>query len=414
VKRISGRHKNLARSVLLSLQILAAHRLRTALSVSGLLVGVSAVIVMMAVGAGAERRVIERVRAMGTDLLVVSAAPAPAVAGRRRQQATLTTLRATDAAAIADHTLLALAAAPAVTRPVVARWEGRNAPTTVLGTTSTGLDIRGMRTETGRLFDESEDRERRRVALLGPTVARNLFGGVDPIGREVRLGSVPFDVIGVLRARGTDVAGTDLDQVIVIPLETAMRRVLNIPYVHTLYVQARSSDHLDVLESEVREILGRRYRRRSGTPELFVVQNQAVLLRTERGAARAMSQLIVGTAGLGLLVGGIGILAVMLISVRERMHEIGLRRAVGARRKDIRLQFVLESALLAAAGGAAGVVVGLVAAAAAAALGPWELVLSWRAALLGLACSTLLGLAVGVIPATRASRLQPVDALRAD
>lgn len=405
--------RRLLRGLRLSVRILAAHRLRTGLSVSGLLVGVAAVMVMAAVGEGAERGVLARVRAMGTDLLVVTPAPAPRLAGRTRQLATVTTLRAADAAAIAEEVARAQAAAPAVIRPVVAHFEGRNVPTTLLGTTPAGLGIRNLRPATGRLFDQVEDQERRRVALLGPTIAEALFGTDDPVGREIRLGAVPVDVIGVLERRGTDVAGSDLDHVVVVPLQTAMRRVLNVPYVHALYVQARSSADLPALEAEVRGVLDRRHPRRAGTPEPFLVQNQAVLLRTERGAARALNRLIVTTGFLALLVGGIGILATMLLSVRERVREIGLRRAVGARGRDIRLQFLLESGLLAAAGGASGVVVGLVVAALAAVVGPWDLVLSWRAGLLGLASSTALGLTVGVIPAARASRLQPIDALRA-
>ena len=402
------------RGLLLSLQLLAAHRLRTALSVSGLIVGVAAVMVMVAVGEGAERRVLDRMRAMGTNLLVVSAAPAPRVAGRPRQVDVDTTLRAGDASAIARESVLALAAAPAVNQSVVVRWEGLNNKTTLTGTTADGLRIRNIRAEAGRLFDDQADRGRRRVALLGPTVVQNLFAGVDPVGRVVRVGSVPFEVIGVTRLRGVDPAGADLDDLVVIPLETAMRRVLNIPYVHTLFVQARSSADLERLESEVRHILGRRRAVRSGIPEPFIIQNQAVLLRTERGAALAMNRLIVGVAALALLVGGVGILAVMLISVRERTREIGLRRAVGAKRTDIQAQFVLEAAMLGAAGGAAGVIVGLVAAGGVAIFGPWELVVSWRAALLGLGCSTLLALAVGAIPAMRAARLEPILALRAE
>lgn len=246
------------RGLLLSLQLLAAHRLRTALSVSGLIVGVAAVMVMVAVGEGAERRVLDRMRAMGTNLLVVSAAPAPRVAGRPRQVDVDTTLRAGDASAIARESVLALAAAPAVNQSVVVRWEGLNNKTTLTGTTADGLRIRNIRAESGRLFDDQADRGRRRVALLGPTVVQNLFAGVDPVGRVVRVGSVPFEVIGVTRLRGVDPAGADLDDLVVIPLETAIRRVLNIPYVHTLFVQARSSADLERLESEVRDILGRR------------------------------------------------------------------------------------------------------------------------------------------------------------
>jgi putative ABC transport system permease protein len=282
------------------------------------------------------------------------------------------------------------------------------------GTTAEGLRIRNVSAASGRLFDDQDDHERRRVALLGPTVVRSLFGGVDPVGRVVRVGNVPFEVVGVTRARGVDPVGIDLDDLVVVPFETATRRLLNIAYVHTLFVQARSSADLIALERDVREILDSRRAGRSGMLDPFVIQNQATLLRTERGAARAMNQLIVGVALLALLAGGIGILVVMLMSVRERTREIGLRRALGAKRRDIQLQFVLESAMLAAGGGLAGVVVGLAVAGGAAILGPWDLVVSWRAAGLGVGCSTILGLAVGAIPAARAARLEPIAALRAE
>ncbi len=404
--------RRLARGLPLSIQLLAAHRLRTAVSVSGLSVGVAALMVMVAAGQAAERRVLDRVRAMGTNVLVVAAAPAPRVAGRSRQVATLTQLRPADADAVAQATRLAAAAAPMVNRVLAAHWEGRNTTVTVTGTTVDGLRIRAIQAAAGQLFDESDDVERRRVALVGRTVARNLFGDAHPVGLQVRLGNVPFDVIGVMRPRGTDVGGTDLDNVIVVPLGTALRRVLNIPYVHALFVQARRTADLAALEAEVREILLRRHRVRSGMPEPFVIQNQAVLLRTERGAARAMQRLTAGVGMLVLAVGALGILAVMSMAVRERTSEIGARRTVGARRRDIRLQFLVESAILAGAGGTAGVALGIIGAALAAFLGPWDLMVSWRAAALGVVCSTVLGLAVGVIPAARAARLDPIQALR--
>jgi putative ABC transport system permease protein len=408
------RRRRLTRGLLLSLQLLAAHRLRTALSVSGLLVGVAAVIVMVAIGQGAERRLLERIQGMGTDLLVVSAAPAQAVAGRPRQVRVYTMLRASDAAAIEQESTRAVAAAPAVSQPALVRWEGVNTTTTITGTTVQGLRLRNISVASGRMFDDQDQQERRRVALLGPTVARSLFGGVDPVGRVIRVGNVPFNVIGVTRPRGVDVVGADLDDSVLVPFETATRRLLNIPYVHALFVQARSTADLVALERDVREILRRREASRSGMLESFVVQNQATLLRTERGATRAMNRLVAGVALLALLAGGIGILAVMLICVRERTREIGLRRALGAKRRDIQLQFVLESAMLAACGAGSGVIAGFAVAGGAALLGPWDLVLSWQAAALGVVCSTMLGLLVGTVPAARAARLEPIAALRAE
>jgi putative ABC transport system permease protein len=374
---------------------------------------VAAVTVMAAIGAGAERRVVDRVRAMGTDLVVVMAPSAPPIAGRRRQVETVTTLRVADATAIAAEAASALSVAPGVIRAMTVRREGLNTTATVVGTTATGTRIRNLVVASGRPFDETEDRERRRVALIGPTVARNLFGTSDPVGLEIRVDRVPFEVIGVLQSRGTDLGGADFDNEIVIPLETAMRRVLNVPFVHVIYAQAKGSDDVDTLEREVRAILGNRHRGRSGIATPFVIRNQAVALRTERGTTRALRRMTLGVASLALLVGGVGVLAIMLISVRERAREIGLRRAVGARRDEIRLQFLVESGLLAAAGGVTGAIVGVGGAVVAAIVGPWDLVVEWGAPIVAIVCSSILGLAAGVLPARRAARLEPIDALRA-
>ena len=410
---LTRRHGRIARGLALSLQLLLAHRLRTALSLSGLLLGVATVMVMAAVGEGAQRRLLARMETLGTNLLIVSAAPQPRIAGRSRQVDMQTELRATDAALIVERSPLALAAAPTVNQPLIVRWQSLNTTTVLTGTTAEGLGLRNIHAQTGRLFDAIDDRERRRVAVVGPTVARVLFGGIDPVGQSIRIGNVPFEVLGVTRPRGIDPNGTDLDNTVLVPLQTAGRRVFNIPYVHTLLVEAADSTHLEALARDVRTILRERIDPRTGVTDPFMIQNQEVLLRTERGTAQAMDRLVAGVTALALFVGAIGILAVMLMSVRERTREIGLRRALGATRRDIQIQFLLEATALAMLGGAAGVVLGVVAASAAALLGPWDLVLSWRPALLGLTSSALLGILAGAVPATRAAHLQPREALRA-
>ena len=404
--------KRIGRGIGESLRLLATRPLRTALSVSGLLVGGAVIIVMVAVAEGTEQRVLTRMQAMGTNLLVVAAAPARPVLGRPRQVLTHTLLRETDASIIIRESASAIATAPAVVRSFIVRAGSLNTTTLLLGTTAEGLRIRNVRASAGRLFTADDDAEQRRVVLLGPTVARNLFGDADPAGRVVRIGSAPFEVIGVTRPQGVDPAGVDQDNRVLMPLRTATRRLLNVPYVDAVYVQARSSSELAQLEREVAALLRGRLGNRSGTSDAFVIQNPALLLRTEQEAARAMNQLIAVVAALSLLLGGIGIVAGMLISIRERTTEIGLRRALGAKRRDIRRQFLVESAMLAAIGGVGGVAVGTLAATAAALFGPWELVLSWATALLALGCSSALGVAAGVVPAIRAASLEPIVALR--
>ena len=413
MKAGAGRRGNFARGLGLSIQLLAAHRLRTALSVSGLLIGVAAVMVIAAIGRGAEQQLRDRLQTMGTDLLVVSAAPAPRVAGRPRQVNVQTDLNAEDAIALLEEIPAAEASAPAVNRNAVLRWEGRNRATGLSGTTAEGLRIRNIRAGSGRLFDDNDDRVQQRVAVIGPAVARSLFVGVDPIGRTMRIGVLEFEVIGVAAPRGIDPLGNDLDDFVAVPFQTAIRRVHNLNYVDAIYVQARGSDELENLERDVRAILSARLADRSGVSEAYVIQNQAMLLRAERGAVGALNQLVPAVSGIALMLGAIGILTVMLISVRERTREIGLRRALGASRRNIRTQFVLESGMLGIAGGATGALTGLAASGVAAYFGGWPLVIAWDAAAVGAACSFILGLVIGLVPAAHAARLEPIAALRA-
>ncbi len=403
----------LSKNVVLSLEILAAHKLRTALSVLGIVVGVAAVVVMVSIGKGAEKRILDQIRAMGTNLVTVSAGQTRLVAGRQRQMTTVTTLMPADAQAIAQNCPSVVAVAPATGKKLAVRWETENTNTTVLGMTPEGFAVRDMALATGRLFDTDEDRASRRVAVLGPTAVENLFGNSDPVGQTIRIGRVPFEVIGVTRPKGVDPNGLDQDDVIVVPLGAAMRRLTNVIYIQTIYVQAKDSKLLERAEQEIRDVLRRRHRL-EGKPDDFTIQNQATLIAGERETAQSMTLLVGSVAGISLVVGGVGILAVMLISVRERVHEIGLRRAVGATRGDIRNQFLLESAMLAALGGLTGVLVGVVTTLAASAYGAWDAIVSWDSAAVAFAFSVTLGVIFGLYPAVRAASMEPIEALRAE
>ena len=404
---------NLSHNIILSCELLAAHKLRTALSVLGIVVGVGAVVLVVSAGRGAEKRILDRIRDMGTNLVVVNAGQTRIIAGRQRQLGNVTTLEPEDAVAIAKDCPSVALAAPSTSKKLPVRWEAENTNTNVYGIAPDGFRIRNIAIATGRMFDPEESRGRRRVAILGPTVVENLFGRADPVGLQVRIGRVPFEVIGVTEPKGMDANGQDQDDLVLVPLETAMRRLLNVTYVQTIYAQARRGDLLDQGEQEIRELLRKRHRL-GEKPDDFTIQNQATLLRTEREMAGSMTLLIGSVAGISLLVGGVGILAVMLMSVRERTREIGLRRAVGALRRDIRNQFLFESALLAGTGGMVGVIGGVGLSLVVSRLGYWPAVVSWPAAAFAFVFAVGVGVFFGLYPAIRAARLQPIESLRSE
>jgi putative ABC transport system permease protein len=402
----------LTKSVVLSIEILAANKLRTFLSIIGVVVGIASVILMVSAGEGAQKRILDRIRNMGTNLIVVNAGQTQIIAGRQRQMTAVKTLVLEDADAMARECPSVALAAPFVSKKLTVRWEDQMANTLAVGMAAAGFSIRNFEVAQGRLFTEEENRALKRVAVLGPTIVNNLFGETNPVGLAIRIGRVPFEIVGVTAPKGIDQNGTDQDDLIVVPLATAMRRLLNVTYVQSVYVQARDTQSMGKAESEIRELLRARHRLRE-KPDDFTIQNQETVLATEREASQSMTFLIGSVAGISLFVGGVGILAVMLISIRERRSEIGLRRALGARCRDIRLQFLFESFLLAGVGGAAGIVVGVACAYALSVLGYWETLISWWSVGVAFGFSALLGVFFGIYPASRAARLEPIEALRA-
>jgi len=404
----------LSKNIILSLEILAAHKLRTGLSILGIVVGIAAVILMVSAGKGAEKRILDYIQNMGSNLIIVNAGQVKIIAGRKRQTIdTITTLIPDDASAIMAQCPSVSLASPAVSKKMSIRWNSEIANTDVIGMTTEGFDIRNITIAEGRLFGPDEDRGRRRVAIIGLTVKNNLFGDDDPIGQRVRFDRVLFEIIGVMSPKGMDINGRDQDDIIIIPLMTALRRLMNISYVQTIYVQALSAEFLETAEQEIGQLLRQRHRLKDKRDD-FTIQNQVTLLETEREVAAAMTLLIGSVAGISLIVGGVGILAVMLISVRERTSEIGLRRAVGALHRDIRNQFFIESALLAGTGGAIGVLLGIGSAFAVSALGYWQTIISWPAVGIAFAFSVVLGTVFGIYPAIRAASQEPIESLRAE
>ncbi len=393
------------------LRSVLAHRTRSLLAATGVAVGIAAVVVTGAAGEGARAEMMRSLGEMGPRMLVVRPAQARRAAARREVQGLATSLRLEDCEAIAELRVVA-AAAPAVDGPRRIRSPAGALVAKVLGTEPAFPRVRGFQLAAGRFFDEDDDRERRRVAVLGARVRRVLFPGEDPLGREIRIGTAPFQVIGTLAEKGASAGGVDEDTQVFIPVQTALRRVFNVRSLTNVFVTVTEADAPVRGREEIAGLLRERHRLdRHGRPDDFAVQDQAKLLATQAQASRTLTQATTGLAAISLLIGGTGILALMLLSVRERTSEIGLRLAVGARARDVLVQFLGEAAVLALAGGAAGVALGAAGAAAVAAATSWPARVSWPAALAALGLSAAIGLLAGIVPAIRAARLPPQVAL---
>jgi putative ABC transport system permease protein len=397
----------------IALKTLFSHKLRTALATLGIFVGVCSVIVMVAIGDGAQKQVLSKIQAMGTDLVIVTAGQVKIIAGRSRQTGNVTTLTLQDAKTISEESQYIKAAAPAQTKKMLLKYESLSTNTSVTGTTEALIPIRNLSVQDGRFFTEDENRTLQRVAVIGKTVAKNLFENRNPVGETIRIGKVSFEVIGVLNEKGTDLVGNDQDDVIYIPINTALRRLFNLTYINNIYVQARGSDDIDKAASEIRDILRERHRLRN-KPDDFTIQSQTEILKTEKETSQTFTNLLGAVAGISLFVGGVGILAIMLISIKERTREIGVRRAVGALKRDLLLQFIVESLILSLSGGIAGILLGIVLSVGASYFTNWPLSLSIPAIVISFLFSAMIGLIFGVYPATKAARLDPIEALKAE
>ena len=403
---------NIAKNIVISQKILLAHRLRTALSLSGIIIGVCAVIIMVAIGRGTESRIIAQITKMGKNLLMVNAGQVKIIAGRARQTKSVTTLVPKDAPAILANSELLDYAVPAQSKKLLVKYGNLSTRTTVMGTTADIVKVRNYALRRGRFFDREADNGRRREAVLGKTVVENIFGRQNPVGETIRLGRVPFKVIGVLAPKGLDINGTDQDDLIIVPLKTALRRLFNVTYLNAIYVQAVSSKAMDMAEKEIRAALRAGHHLRAGRADDFTIQNQATVLKTQRTSGQAFTLLISAIAAVSLLVGGIGVLAVMLISVRERIKEIGIRRAMGARKSDILLQFLAESLLLSISGGIIGIITGITAAIIITILADLPFILPLNVILISLLSTVIMGVTFGVYPASKAAGLDPIKCLQ--
>jgi len=403
------------RSIKMSQKALLAHKLRTVLALLGIIIGVSAVIIMVAIGRGAQKEVLSKIEEMGTNLIVVNAGQVRSFGGRQRRIGNVTTLTLKDAKAISLECPLVILTAPAQSKKLQVKYGNLNTNTSVVGTTPDFQEIRNFHVRKGEFFTDEENRGSLRVAVLGQSVVKNIFENNNPISETIYIGKVPFRVVGILEEKSVDANGVDQDDQILIPLNTALRRVFNLTYLNTIYLQANNSESIEMAIAEVTEILRDRHRlNHRSKPDDFTIQNQADVLETQKETTDTFTMLISSIAAISLLVGGIGVLAIMLMVIRERTNEIGLRMAVGARRKDILTQFLLEASILSVGGGFLGIFFGVGGSLALRLFTAWSASLSIPSIVMAFTFSLLTGLFFGVYPARRASLLDPIEALESD
>jgi putative ABC transport system permease protein len=401
-------------SLRIALRALMVNKMRSALTMLGIIIGVGAVITMVAVGSGAKQRIAEQIASMGSNLLIVLSGSSTS-GGLRFGSGTVPTLTVDDAKAISNEIPAVKYVAPSLGGVAQVVFGNQNWSTIVNGTTPEVLEIRDWRLSSGRSFTQQDVDGATKVCLLGQTVVDNLFGGIDPIGQVVRIKKVPFTVLGVLASKGQSTWGQDQDDTIFIPLTTAQKRLFGMQFpgmVRVIAVQAREPESMKDVENQITDLLRQRHRIQPKQENDFSVRNLTEIMSTAEQSANVMSYLLGAIASISLIVGGIGIMNIMLVSVTERTREIGIRIAVGAKGRDILLQFLIESLVLSLIGGMMGIGIGIAGTLVLASFTQWPVLFSINAIFLAFLFSGSVGVFFGFYPARKASLLNPIEALR--
>jgi len=389
---------------------IARNRARSLLTMLGIIIGVAAVIVTVAIGSGARASVADQINGLGSNMLIVLPGSVNQ-GGVRSGNGAASTLTPADGLAIAQLPHVA-AVSPAVSVRAQIVAAGNNWQTTVVGVAPSYTYIRNWPMASGTLFSQTDVAGSAKVAVLGQTVVSNLFGTTNPVGQTVFIRNVPFSVIGTLSAKGQSGVGQDQDDTILIPYTSALERLTGQTTLAAMDVSADDAANISLVQTEATTLLETRHRIASGQPDDFQIRNLADIASAASSTAATMQLLLAGVAAVSLLVGGIGIMNIMLVSVTERTREIGLRVAVGARRAAILWQFLVEAVVLSTAGGAIGAAVGAIGAFAIASLAKWNATVDPVTVMLAVAFSALVGVFFGYYPAAKAARLDPIVALR--
>ena len=403
--------KSILKMATVSLKI---NKMRSMLTSLGIIIGVSAVIIMLAVGSGASKKIAKDMESMGSNLLMIRSASAKS-GGVRMGMGTRPTLTMKDAEVIESKARGVLALAPYSAESKQLTYGNQNWSTTVGGTTQPYFLIRNYEVESGRGFLPEDNKNSTKVAIIGQTVSTELFGDVDPIGKTIRIGNVPFKVIGLLKTKGSSGMGQDQDDLVFIPITTAQRKVFGTDFpgtVSMIVVKAQNDQVISMTQEDITEILQHRHHIGKNQDYDFEIRNLAEMQETIKSTTKTMSLLLGAIAGVSLVVGGIGIMNIMLVSVTERTKEIGIRMAIGAKASDIRIQFLIESFLLSMAGGLIGVLIGILGAYLMHKFAGMNIAITLSSILLSLGFSAAIGVGFGYYPAYKASLLNPIDALR--
>ena len=387
-------------------------KLRTLLAVLGVSIGIAAVIAFTAVGEGARADISKKLEAYGTNILLISADKKEINAGRKNQTTTVTSLKISDAQKVLEEVTGVRQIAPHQSRGFQIKYGNMITGASVDGSTPSYFELKNFHLESGRFFDEDEDKTKARVAVIGNQIKDYLFKGQDPIGQRIYIGKIPFEVIGLLKQKGVTGLGANEDDRIIIPLQTALRRVFNQNYLQDILVQLDNAELLAQADTEIKQVIRASHRlKRFKKKDDFKVFNRMKAIQTEQKASDTFNSLTLSVATLSLIVGGTGILAVMLLSVKERLPEIGLRMALGAGRGDIVFQFLSESAILSISGGILGIGMGYLSTYLVQRFTDWNAIIPTDILGYSIIFSVVLGLVFGIYPAYQASKQDPVICL---
>lgn len=403
--------KSILKMAVVSLKI---NKMRSMLTSLGIIIGVSAVIIMLAVGTGSSQRIAKEMESMGSNLLMIRSASATS-GGVRMGAGTKPTITLKDAEAIVKNCSGILAMAPYSSETKQLTYGNQNWSTSVGGTTAPYLYIRNYEISSGRNFILEDIQNNAKVTIIGNTIATELFGDVDPIGKTMRVGNIPFKVIGLLKTKGQSGMGMDQDDLIFIPITTAQKKVFGTSFpgtVDRINIKAQNDEVLEATQNEITELLRTRHHIGKNQEDDFEVRNLAEMQESIKSSAKTMSILLGAIASVSLLVGGIGIMNIMLVSVTERTKEIGIRMAIGAKASDIRIQFLIESFILSMIGGLIGVAAGIFGAYIVKWTTGTTIAITSMSIFLSLGFSGAIGVLFGYYPAYKASLLNPIDALR--